>query len=127
MENIKFMYNGIKINGKLVKGFWSKGGYTNGAEIAFYAKEYSTPELKEIFNVKNDTDIMTDYFETDTIYFMPDDKYIEEARAAFIKKETRLIEKQIKHYESRLQKKPNDLYAEQELKFYTERLNKLVA
>lgn len=77
--------------------------------------------------MKNDTDIMTDYFEKDTIYFMPNDKYINEVRAAFVKKEIRLLNKQIKYYKNRLQLRPNDLYAQQELKGYIERLNKLAA
>lgn len=79
MALIKFMYNGIKIDGKLIKGFWSKANYTNGAKYAFFADSYSTPELREHFTVKNDTDIMTDYFETDTIYFFEENAEIENA------------------------------------------------
>ena len=77
MAIIKFMYNGIKIDGKLIKGYWSKANYTNGAKYAFFADSYSTPELRKHFTVKNDTDIMTDYFETDTIYFFEENVEIE--------------------------------------------------
>jgi hypothetical protein len=79
MAEIKFMYNGIKIDGKLVKGFWSKGGYTNGAKYCFYADSYCSKELREIFKVENHSDIMTDYFETDTVYFNEDNSEIEKA------------------------------------------------
>ena len=79
MATIKFMYNGIKIDGKLIKGFWSKANYTNGAKYCFYADSYCSKKLREHFTVKNDTDIMTDYFETDTIYFYEDNAEIENA------------------------------------------------
>lgn len=91
MNEIKFMYNGIKINGKLIKGHWSKGSYTNDALYCFYADSYYSRELREVFFVKNESDIMTDYFETDKIQFFAGDKYLKEVENAWQKKEIRLI------------------------------------
>lgn len=125
MENLKFMYNGIKIDGKLHKGHWSKSQYLNGAEFAFYSDDYSSKELRQHFKVKNDSDIMTDYFEKDTIYFMPNDEHIEEVRIAWKQNELRLINKCIKNYEKRLQKNPSSIYCQQELKYYKNRLKEI--
>lgn len=91
MNEVKFMYNGIKINGKLVKGFWDKGDYSNGALYGFYADSYCSRELREVFSVKNESDIMTDYFETDKIQFFAGDKYLKEVESAWQKQEIRLI------------------------------------
>ena len=103
MTIVKFMYNGIKINGKLIKGYWSKANYTNGAKYAFYADSYCSKELREIFDVKNDTDTMTDYFETDTIYFFENNKEIENVLK---QKDIRYAKRQIKKYEKIKETRP---------------------
>lgn len=82
---IKFFYNGIKINGKLFKGSYGLGGYTNGAKMAFYSDSYCAPELREHFKVKNDSDSMTDYFEKDVIYFFGNEPYFEDVKASWAK------------------------------------------
>ena len=105
-NEIKFMYNGIKVNGKLVKGFWGKGGYTNGAEFCFYADSYYSPELRELFSVRNDSDIMTDYHETEHVYFFPGDQNIEQVAAAYKKQELRRDERYLKRLEQTKAKDP---------------------
>jgi hypothetical protein len=107
MENLKFMYNGIKINGKLIKGFWSKGGYRNGALYCFYARSYFTPELAEVFKVRNDSDIMTDYFETDSIFFFESDKYINEVSKAYNLQEVKRAKIAVKRLEKEKQLRPD--------------------
>ena len=76
---LKFFYNGIKVNGgKLQKAFFSKGNLTSWAmekygydsdTLTVYAREYAgfSAEIRGIFQVENDSDMMTDYFEKDRI------------------------------------------------------------
>lgn len=60
------MYNGIKKDGKLFKAFYSFGGHKDSETvITIYAKSYDgLPEINGT-EIKNDTDIITDYFEKD--------------------------------------------------------------
>lgn len=122
MAVIKFMYNGIKIDGKLIKGYWSKGGYTNGAKYCFYADSYSTPELRKHFTVKNDTDIMTDYFETDTIYFYEDNAEVEKA---YQQQEIKTAKRAIKRLEKQKELRPD--YFERYYKSEYERYMEILA
>ena len=114
MNEVKFMYNGIKINGKLVKGHWSKGSYTNEALYCFYADSCFSRELREAFSVKNESDIMTDYFETDKIYFFAGDKYLKEVESSFKQQEIKNLKNKIKRLEKEKTKRP--LYFEDYLK-----------
>lgn len=72
MTTLKFFYNGIKANGgKLQGAHYSTGrliGHPEGT-ITIYARNYRrfTAEVHEVFEVQNDSDIMTDYFEGDRI------------------------------------------------------------
>lgn len=80
MTTFKFLWNGLKVNnGKLQKAHYYKGGYAPEAgfpdgTITIYARTYTgfTREVWETFDVKNDTDTMTDYFEKDCIRVKPD-------------------------------------------------------
>lgn len=106
MKNVKFMYNGIKINGKLVKGHYSMGGYTNGAKICFYAKEYTT-NLSDVFQIKNGTELIEDYHETDKVYFYGNEEYYNEVEQAFYKQEIKRSDKHIKYLKSNIEKYPH--------------------
>lgn len=94
-NEIKFMYNGIKINGKLIKGSWSYGDFINkNIKATFYMNGYdfnSSKILRECFKVENESDIMTDYFEEDKIRFFVNDKNLEEVKKAWQKQEIKLI------------------------------------
>jgi hypothetical protein len=82
---IKFFHNGIKINGgKLIKGSFSKNVTTNGKPVvAFYASEYQNPAIfYKLFEVRNNTETMTDYFERDSIDFTSEHPFYGEALAA---------------------------------------------
>jgi hypothetical protein len=89
--NIKFMYNGIKIDGTLHKGFWSKGGYIKpGREdwIQFYSRGYKP--IPNFGAIKiNNTDIGTDYFETDSIIFNCQSPYYCDALKAYLMQQER--------------------------------------
>ena len=77
MTNFKFFWNGIKANGgKLQGASFSTSrliGFPEGT-ITIYAKNYRrfSGEICEAFQVLNDSDGMTDYFETDRIRVTPD-------------------------------------------------------
>ena len=97
MNEVKFMYNGIKINGKLIKGYWSYGSnnfYNKNIMAMFVAKldwNYDPKLLKEKYKDDNDTDIYTDYFDSDSINFYAGDKNLEQIKKAWQKQEIKLI------------------------------------
>jgi copper chaperone CopZ len=86
---LKFMYNGIKLNGELFKAWYSIGstrGYAEGT-ITIYAKDYKSFPQVDGLQVQNNTDSMTDYFEKDRIRVTPDNKFYNEVLAAYNKQE----------------------------------------
>lgn len=63
LPSIRFYYNGIKVNGgDLIKCHFSAD--ENGATI--YASGYGADLPRALFDVRNDTDTMTDYFDKDS-------------------------------------------------------------
>lgn len=63
LPSIRFYYNGIKVNGgDLIKCHFSAD--ENGATI--YASGYGADLPRALFDVRNDTDFMTDYFDKDS-------------------------------------------------------------
>lgn len=67
---IKFYYNGIKLNGsdELIKCGYS----LNGESVCIYADGYGRQLPRDIFTVKNETDVYTDYFDEDHATVTPD-------------------------------------------------------
>lgn len=127
-NEIKFLFNGIKIEGKLIKGYYSKGQYFNGAIGCFYAKGYFTGQnelLRKYFQVENDTDIMTDYFDDDKIYFFENDKYIKEFEQMIKQNEIRHAKQAIKRYEKIKETQPQKF--ERYYKEYYEQALKVLA
>lgn len=88
-----FYFNGIKDakGEKLQKAHYSMGGYTNvpadmAAEtISIYARDYTgfSALVRSCFEVKNDSDSMTDYFDKDSIQVLPVHPLYPMVRAAF--------------------------------------------
>jgi len=73
---LKFFYNGIKdSSGNLYKAWYSVGLLTDYPEgtITIYAKNYGrfSAEIAEQFEIENNTDSQTDYFEDDKIRVTP--------------------------------------------------------
>ena len=70
----KFMWNGIKVDGKLHRCWYSTGELINYPEgtVTIYGKEYY-PGIPQIdgLQIHNDSDSMTDYFEKDRIRVEP--------------------------------------------------------
>lgn len=87
--SIKFFYNGIKINGenKLIRCFYSLDNSTreSGPCVSIMARDYSGQLPGDLFAVENDTDIMTDYFDTDSATLTPAHPLYAYARAAALK------------------------------------------
>lgn len=71
---IKFMWNGIKKDGKLYRARYSDGKLLNSPEgtITIYARDYDDFPKVEGLNIENNTEIMTDYFEKDRVRVTPD-------------------------------------------------------
>lgn len=89
---IKFFWNGIKINGdkKLIRCFCSLDNRHDGRQcVTIYARDYSGHLPGDLFAVQNETDSMTDYFETDRASLFPGHPLYPYARAAAIKAELR--------------------------------------
>lgn len=89
---VKFMWNGIKADGKLYRAHFSLGPYTIASglpqgTITVYAKTYEDFPQIEGLTIENDSDLMTDYFAKDRIRILPDNKYYNEALQALKKAE----------------------------------------
>lgn len=74
-HNVKFMWNGIKIDGQLYKGKYSMGPYSEASTlpegtVTIYMDTSRTPRIENL-EIKNESDIMTDYFENDTVRIRP--------------------------------------------------------
>lgn len=90
--SIKFFYNGIKLNGenKLLKCFYSIDNSTaeSGPCVTIYARGYDDLPC-DVFPVENDTDLYTDYFDSDRATLTPAHPLYKYARAAAIKADLR--------------------------------------
>lgn len=65
MKNIKIYYNGLRIEGskELIKLYYTLS--SDGNSVSFYACNYDHIPRDYAFCVRNDSDSMTDYFESD--------------------------------------------------------------
>ena len=95
MENeIKVVFNGIKLNGKLEKAMISP--YFEKGELK-YISVYKdgcyrfSDGIHSIFKVKNNSDTLTDYFEKDSIRIEKDNQYFKDfVKAALISRQRNL-------------------------------------
>jgi hypothetical protein len=91
---IKFLYNGVKVDGVLYRGRYSKGPYNEFSKlpkgtITIHAKDYTTEFPKfEGVTVENNSDSMTDYFEKDIMRILPGSPYYSAANEALLKLST---------------------------------------
>lgn len=94
---VKFMYNGIKVSGELFKAHYSYSKLIGDDEksISIYARDYARfpQEVRDMFTVQNDTDIMTDYFETDRIRVYKTHPQFKAVAAAIVKAQTKSAKK----------------------------------
>lgn len=84
---IRFYWNGIKVDG----GELIKCGYSaqNDGSVTIYAHGYGAQLPREYFTVRNDTDLYTDYFDTDRADVEPDHPLYKYVRYAAMKAATR--------------------------------------
>lgn len=76
---IKFLWNGIKIDGKLYRVWYSDGElignkYPKGT-LTIYRKDYGPMPIIQGLTVQNDSDMITDYFERDRIRVTPGNEH----------------------------------------------------
>lgn len=105
---IKFFRNGIKINGgKLIPCWYSMDNRDKEKTpcVNIYQKKCISEDLpRDVFVVRNDTDITTDYVEPDSTCLYENHPLYKYARVAAIKASTRGEEKYIDSLRSRLQR-----------------------
>lgn len=102
--SIKFFWNGIKVNGsrELIKCFYDlDNNREHSPSVSIYAKGYGAELPTDIFVVSNDTDLITDYFDTDSATLTPAHPLYKYARAAALKAEIRGAEKHLSYCEGR--------------------------
>lgn len=81
MNTLKFLKHGIRYQGKYIPVWYSESatyGMPEGT-ITIYARNYGK-ELPTELNPTNDTDSMTDYFDTDKARIAPSNKYYAEIK-----------------------------------------------
>lgn len=105
--SLRFFWNGIKVgNGKLQTCFYSNGALLRhpAGTITIYHKEHVgrfSKEIAEQFAIENDTDSMTDYFESDRIRVLPTHPLYAAVKAALDAREARYAAKRAA-YEAKL-------------------------
>jgi hypothetical protein len=78
---IKFVWNGIKVNGKLYRVWYNEGELIGGrypdGTLTIYRKDYREGRFPDVpgITVHNNSDMMTDYFESDRIRITPDSQH----------------------------------------------------
>ena len=81
------MWNGIKVDGKLHKCWYSISnliGFPEGT-ITIYGKHYQDLPAIEGLTIENDSDSMTDYFENDRVRITPNHPLYNEVKSALDK------------------------------------------
>lgn len=82
-ESIRFFWNGIKVNGgKLIRCFYFTDSKSDSVTIS--ARDYDHLP-RDLFTVKNETDLYTDYFDSDSATLTPAHPLYKYARAAALK------------------------------------------
>ena len=90
-DHIRIYWNGIKIDGgKLIKcGYSLDNNVNNAPSVSIYGRGYCDLP-RDLFEVKNDSDIYTDYFENDSAYLTPEHPLYKYFRYAAMKAQARM-------------------------------------
>ena len=101
-ESIKFYWNGIKVNGgKLIRCFYSLDNNDNPQSVSISARDYdSLPG--DVFSVRNDSDIYTDYFDSDRTTLDAGHPLYMPALVAALKSNLRMAESGIKYAQKQI-------------------------
>jgi hypothetical protein len=80
---IKLLKKGIKVDGKYYPCFYSSARNNRNGNATIYIKSYdSLPfEFNAFFQVENNSDVQTDYFEKDRIRVSPNSQYFAQVEA----------------------------------------------
>jgi|HigsolmetaGSP11D_1036233.scaffolds.fasta_scaffold25857_3 hypothetical protein len=82
---VKFVWNGIKVDGKLYRAYYWSCTSRNMPEgtITIRAKDYASfPEIPGL-RIINETDLMTDYFDHDRVYVTPKNHWYPQVLEAY--------------------------------------------
>jgi hypothetical protein len=76
---IKFVWNGIKVDGKLHRAWYSVGNLNTlnypADTVTIYGRDYKPlPEIEGL-KINNDSDMRTDYFENDRVRVLPNNQH----------------------------------------------------
>ena len=86
---LRFLWNGIKgSDGKLQRCWYSYRNWIPGIDpetVGITARDYSrfSDEVRAAFTVTNDTDLMTDYFDSDRIKVDPSHPLYAQVKSAY--------------------------------------------
>ena len=81
-NGIRFMWNGIKVNGKLFPAWYSWHSGPRRLTVAAKKHDGFPAEVRAEFAVTNNSDSMTDFFDKDRIRIRPEHPRFAEALAA---------------------------------------------
>lgn len=131
-HNVKFMWNGIKIDGQLYKGKYSIGPYSEASSlpegtVTIYMDTSRTPRIESL-EIKNESDIMTDYFENDTVRIRPGTIHYDAAVKATNAYNIHMEKVAIRQFQKLSEKRagsPMEEYYKQELENHKAALEKL--
>lgn len=101
-NSIRFYWNGIRINGEksLIKCSYSLDNHSEHKEcVSIYAHSYGAALPRDLFEVCNESDSYTDYFDTDHAVLTPEHPLYKYARYAAAKAEMRHLPRHIKYLE----------------------------
>jgi len=98
-EHVKFFWNGLKIDGGELVRTWYDLNKEGGVRIC--ARDY-VDLPRDLFNVRNDTDFYSDYFEKDRTIVTPDHVLYKYVFYVAMKQAAHTAKAQIKRYEKLL-------------------------
>lgn len=99
-NSVKFYYNGIRVNGEktLIKCSYSLNNHRDHDEcVTLYADSYGGELPRDLFEVRNDTDLYTDYFDKDRATLTPEHPLYKYVRYAAVKAKIRELKRYIEY------------------------------
>lgn len=89
-NHVRIYWNGIKIDGgRLIRcGYSIDNNASNAPSVSIYARDYDDLP-RDLFEVRNESDSYTDYFEKDSAYLTPEHPLYKYFRFAALKAEAR--------------------------------------
>ena len=90
-QTVRFLWNGIRVDGKLYRAFYSAAHHPESGRAAggvtVYIRDYMRLPMIPGLYAENDSDILADYIVPDTLRIMPDNRWYPAAKAALEAKE----------------------------------------